>query len=173
MHADPDRSAQGGPAQARIGARERHQTRAEGVKGGEHVEVLDHFEYLVGEGATQRCELAVGPCGQGAGEDSAENSGQQQADEEGEPGGRNDQPDADHAEQGGDARHQEGLHDAQRQVLQVIDIAHEAGEQVAAPGTREPGWGHRNDATKDSQPQFGELPERGIVAGQPFQVAKR
>ena len=46
---------------------------------------------------------------------------------------RCEQPDADDRRHEHDRGAHEGLHDPQRHVLQLVDVAHEPGEQVAAP----------------------------------------
>ena len=82
--------------------------------------------------------------------------------------------DVEHDEsEGGDGRrHDDGRECPQVDVLQLLDVLDDAGEEVAAAVIQQAGGGEGFEAAVEPGPQVGEQPEGDVVGDQPFQVAE-
>ena len=58
------------------------------------------------------------------------------------------------------------------QLLQGLDVAHDARQQVAAMVRAQPPRGQRFEALEEPDPQLPEKAQRAVVGGQPLNVAK-
>ncbi len=72
-----------------------------------------------------------------------------------------------------DPRHHQRLDDAQRHVLQLVDVGHESCEEIASPGELQAVRSHGDDPFDHSGAQLRQLAEGRIVAEQSFEVPER
>ena len=73
---------------------------------------------------------------------------------------------------GHERRGDERLHDPKRQVLQLVDVVHERTEDRPAPRAAEPVGRERDQTPHECGARRSELTQRGVVAGQPLEVAE-
>ncbi len=142
------------------------------AEGDQHVEASEVVEHGIRQSRSQRRELALGTRTRGPPPQRRCDGRGDQAPEQRQGCGPRDE---DH-EHDGCRRHQrrgdQRLHDAQRQVLQLVDVVHERTEDRPAPRAAEPVGRERDQSAHERGARRGELPQRGVVPEQPLEIAE-
>ena len=145
--------------------------RRESVEGEEHIEVRHVVEKLVGERTAQGSDRPLGPPGDGGVHESRRTERKQERQRKDDTSRGKYDAYHHHAQHGGHQCHRQGLNDAQRQILQFVNIADQPGEQVPSAGASQSVRSPRHQSPVNSDPQCRELAKGRVVAGEALQVA--
>ena len=115
----------------------------------------------------------LGPPSEAAGEPRHQDRGGEQGDGQDEPGGRQQPHDDGDGRRTDDERDAVGREHPQQEILERVDVGHEAGEEIATVERREAGRGETLEPLVDGDPEVGEQAERGVVADEALAVPEQ